>query len=165
MKITRWMVVPLGPTFGRYPPATDRFLIQGHSKTREVRKVHFAIANHRLFQRQVEPHRIAFVIRKYLDADPVGDTRQEMQGDLGLLVMRHAHAKGRSHAGDSPPLSDSASDRDVDVEDINGAPDHQIPAAVTGDFALSRIHRDADGPHSGVALDLVIPADRFLQPC
>ena len=100
-----------------------------------------------------------------LDVGAVLHAGEELAGDLGFLVVRHLHARGRAERGSAPPVGDAAAFRDVVVHEVHRAGIHQPPHAVAGDLALARGDRDAGRlPHGRHHGGVVVPVARFLEP-
>src|ERR1043166_6890950 len=87
-----------------------------------------------------------------------------MESDLRLFVMGHRHSETMRHARDTSPPRHTRRNRGVHVENVDRSAGYEIPAPMTGDFPLARVDRNADRAHTGVALDLLVPAKGFLEP-
>src|SRR5882757_3572693 len=102
---------------------------------------------------------------KYFEAGAVGDGREEMGGHLRFLVVSHRHAKGAGERGNPTPLSGAAAPARIEVAEIDGALEHEVPATRARDFALPCGHRNfPDATYIGHGFTIIVPTARFFEP-
>ena len=80
-------------------------------------------------------------------------------------MVRHADVQHAGHPGDALPLGDPGRDRDIHVENIHRAREHQVAATKARDLALARDDwNPAGSTHLSQAAELIEPPDRLLKP-
>ena len=146
------------------PVARDVVLVELPAEPGRVAQLDRAALEPRPVGDEVPPDRVA-VGMEALDEGAVRDRREQVRGDLRLLVMRHPHVESMCDAGHATPLRRTAGPRRVEVADVDGPLHDQLAAAGCGVLALPRADRHAGGV-ANVAHrpQVVVPAARLLEP-
>ena len=107
-----------------------------------VRQLEHPVDERRAVRDEVPPDRVAVGVEA-LDDGSVRDRREQVRGDLGLLVVAHRTSNDVRDRRRPPPLGRAARPRRVEVADVDRALVHQVAASGRRELALAGA--DADG--------------------